>query len=104
MGGVPSSMGADGRDSSPEFRKRHKMKGKGDEQAFAMESLCGGRSVSGMKAQMHGVFGALQIVQDGSNFDLDVQSEELITHTKGLGFILWLAGTNEGSQAKEWYG
>lgn len=97
-------MGADGRDSSPESRKRHKMKGKGDEQAFAVESLCGGRSVSGMEAQMHGVFGALQIVQDGSNFDLDVKSEALITHTKGLGFILWLAGTNEGFQAKEWYG
>ncbi|XP_059766471.1 non-histone chromosomal protein HMG-14-like [Balaenoptera ricei] len=50
---------------------------------------------------MHGVFGALQIVQDGSNFILDVKSEELITHIKGLGFILWLAGTNEGFQAKE---
>lgn len=57
-----------------------------------MQSLCGERSVSGMKAQVHGVFGALQIVQDGSNFDLDVKSEELTTQVKESGFILWTEG------------
>lgn len=36
-----------------------------------------GEVFQNVKAQRHGVFGALQVVQDGSNFNLDVRSEEL---------------------------
>lgn len=89
-------MGADGRGTRPDFRKRHKMKSKKDQQAFATQSLWGGRSVSGMKPKVHGVFGTLQIVQVRSSFNLDVNSEEFITYIKELGFILW----TEGNQMK----
>ena len=96
-------MGVDGRGTSPDFRKRYKMKDKRAEQGLPC-SHCSGRNVSDMKAKFHGQFEALQTVQGGSNFDLDFKSEELITHIKGLGFILWTEGNNDGFQAKEWYG
>ena len=84
-------MGAVGRGTSPEFRKRYKMKDKRAEQGSPF-SHCSGRNVSDMKAKFYGVFEALQTVQSGSDFDLDIKSEELITHIKGLGFILWTEG------------
>lgn len=53
------------------------MEGKKDQQVFPMQSLCGGRSVSDMKAQVHGIFGIWQKVQDSNNFDLGVRLKEL---------------------------
>ena len=54
-------MGAVGRGTSPEFRKRYKMKDKRAEQGLPC-SHCSGRNVSDMKAKFYGVFEALQTV------------------------------------------